>query len=169
MKITSQALKKLINEAIDDNRIIKERPWSVEYSFQLSGGSASDSEGKGPDGFAIVMSGESGRVVKVIVDSYWNPTSGDESGNSLRIEHHEEKSSTYVPMKFDNGEQQLLIISNTPVPGIITVSHSHNFSSIPIVYLITSNPFGVDEDVEFSVEILGNGSANVKLTGHTNL
>ena len=44
MKITTGALKRLIRESIDGDRIIRERPWSVEYSFKLSGGSASDSD-----------------------------------------------------------------------------------------------------------------------------
>jgi hypothetical protein len=169
MKFKISALRKLFSEAINDDRLVSERPWSVEYAFSLSGGSASDSEGKGPDGFAIVMTGESGKIVKVIVDSYWNPTSGDESGNSLKIEYENEKMSTYVPTRFDDGKQQLLIISNTPVPGVITVSHSATLDDVPITYLIASNPFEIDEDVDFFIEQMGNGKADVKLTSHSNL
>lgn len=169
MKLKVSALRKLLAEAIDQDKMLRERPWSVEYTFILSGGTAADSEGVGPDGFAIVMTGESGKVMRVVVDSYWNPTSGDESGNSLRIEYEGEKMSTYVPTRFDDGEQQLLTISNTPVPGIISVSHSATFSSIPIVYLVMTNPFDVEEDVEFAIETIGNGTADVKMTGHTNV
>lgn len=169
MKLKVSALRKLLTEAIDQDKLLRERPWSVEYTFTLSGGSAADSEGTGPDGFAIVLTGESGKTMRVIVDSYWNPTSGDESGNSLRIEYEGEKMSTYVPTRFDDGEQHLLTISNTPVPGIISVSHSATFSSIPIVYLVTTNPFDVEEDVEFAIETMGNGVADVKMTGHTNV
>jgi len=169
MKLRIAALRKLLSESIDQDRLIRERPWSVEYTFTLSGGTSSDSEGMGPDGFAIVMTGESGRVMRVVVDSYWNPTSGDESGNSLRVEYEGEKTSSYVPTRFDDGEQQLLTISNTPVPGVISVAHSATFSDIPIVYLFASNPFEVDEDVDFAVEVIGNGTADVKMTGHTNV
>ena len=169
MKFKVAALRRLMSEAIDQDRVIRERPWSVEYTFTLTGGQAADSEGKGPDGFAIVMTGESGKQMRVIVDSYWNPSSGDESGNSLKIEYVGERASSYVPTRFDDGKQQLLTISNTPMPGIISVAHAADFSSIPVVYLITSNPFESDEDVEFTIENLGNGVADVKLTGHTNL
>jgi len=169
MKFKVSALRKLLIESIDQVRFIRERPWSIEYAFALTGGSAIDSEGLSPDGFAIVMKGESGKEMKVVVDTYWNPTSGDESGNSIRVEYEDEKMSTYVPTRLDDGEQQLLTISNTPIPGIITVFHSSNFSSIPIVYLVATNPFEMDEEVEFLIEKMGNGKAEVKLTGYTNL
>lgn len=169
MKLKVSALRKLLIEALGKDKLLRERPWSAEYTFTLSGGEAADSEGTGPDGFAIVLTGESGKIMRVVVDSYWNPTSGDESGNSLRIEYEEEKTSTYVPTRFDDGKQQRLMISNTPVPGIISVAHSAESPSIPIVYLFASNPFDAEEDVSFSVEALGNGKADVKLTGHTNV
>jgi ATP-dependent Lon protease len=66
-------------------------------------------------------------------------------------------------------KQQLLIISNTPVPGVITVSHSATLDDVPITYLIASNPFEIDEDVDFFIEQMGNGKADVKLTSHSNL
>lgn len=172
MKFTQSALKALVNEAIGNDRIIHERPWSVEYEFSLSGGSASDSEGEGPDGFAVVMTGESGRVARVIVDTYWNPNTGDQSGNSLKFEVNgetQENAQTYVPVKFDDGEKQKLIISNAPVQGLIAISHAHSEEDSPIVHLIVPNPFDEDEDVDFSVENLGNGDADVNLTRHTNM
>ncbi len=170
MKITRRALKKLVIEAIEGSKIFRERPWAVEYTFQLSGGKASDSEGISPDGFAITMSSDSGKVVKVIVDSYWNPTSGDESGNSLKIEvDGEVVDSTYVPVRFDTGESQRIVISNAPVDGMMTVSHASDAESPPIMYLAATNPFAESEDVSFSTETIGNGSATVEMTGHTNL
>ncbi len=168
MKIRKTALSRLIKEAIDNDRIIRERPWSVEYSFRLSGGVASDSEGEGPDGFSIVMSGDSGSELRVTVDAYWNPQVGDQSGNSLKITG-EEESSTYVPHRFDDGKEQFLTISNAPVPGLIAVSHAISSDSTPIVHLVVPNPFGPDEDVNFDVETTGNGNAEVKIKRHTNL
>jgi len=172
MKITSFALKKLIRESIKNDRIIPERPWSVEHGFKLSGGIASDSEGEGPDGFAIVLRGESGREMKVVVDTYWNPQSGDQSGNSLRVELDGEVmdgGETYVPTRFDDGKEQTLTISNSPVSGMITVSHSPDGKSPPIVYLVVSNPFDIDDDIDFDVEKLGNGDVQVQLKQHINL
>ena len=172
MKITKNALRLLISEAIENNRIIHERPWSVEYEFSLSGGSAEDSEGKGPDGFAVVMTGESGKIAKVIIDTYWNPNAGDQSGNSLKFEvdgQTQENSQTYVPVRFDDGEKQRLIISNTPVQGLIVISHAHSDDDSPVVYLVVPNPFDEDEDVDFAIENLGNGSANVDQLRHTNM
>ena len=172
MKITTGALKRLIRESIDGDRIIRERPWSVEYSFKLSGGSASDSEGEGPDGFAVVLTGESGREMRVVVDTYWNPQSGDQSGNSLRVEVDgdvPDGGETYVPLRFDDGKEQFLTISNTPVSNMVTISHSPQGKSPPVVYLVVSNPFEGDEDLSFEVENLGNGDVDVKLTKHINL
>ena len=172
MKITTAALKRLIKESIENDRIIRERPWSVEHSFKLSGGSASDSEGEGPDGFALVMTGESGREMKVIVDTYWNPQSGDQNGNSLRVEidgEIVEGGETYVPTRLDDGKEQFLTVSNSPVANVITISHSHDGKFPPVVHLVVPNPFDVDEDVNFSVEKMGNGDADVKLTRHVNL
>jgi len=170
MKITRRVLKKLVAEAIEGSKILRERPWAVEYTFQLSGGQASDSEGVSPDGFAIMMTGDSGKVVRVIVDSYWNPTSGDESGNSLKIEvDGEVVDSAHVPVRFDTGESQRIVISNAPVEGMMTVAHAGDDDSPPIMYLAALNPFAESEDVSFGVETIGNGSAKVEMTGHTNL
>ena len=170
MKITSRALQVLLKEAIKSDRIIKERPWSVEHSFQLSGGKASDSEGEGPDGFAIVMSSESGPTVKVVVDTYWNPQSGDQSGNSIKIQVDDEVvEQAYVPFRFDDGKKQLITISNAPVLGLLCISHSPTDKSPPVVYAVIENPFGSDDDLEFSVENLGGTSADVQLTNHINL
>jgi hypothetical protein len=170
MKITKEALKKIIKESLGGNKIIKERPWSVEYTFKLKGDGAEDSEGKSADGFAITMTSDSGSVMRIIVDSYWNPQVGDESGNSLKIEiDGYDSASTYVPTRFDDGKEQKLIVSNSPVPGLITVAHSSKQNSPPVVYLVTQNPFEEEEDVKFSVENIGNGDAEVEMTGFINL
>jgi len=168
MKITKSALSSLIKEGIDSDRIIKERPWAVEFSFKLSAGTARDSEGEAPDGFAIVMSGDSGEIMRIVVDSYWNPQAGDQSGNTLKIEGPNTASS-YVPHRFDDGKQQFLTISNAPVPGLIAVSHSSDETAVPVVHLVVPNPFEIDEDVSFAIENIGNGKAEVKINRHTNL
>jgi len=171
MKIKYEALQRLFKEAIDGNKIIKERPWSVEYSFSLSGGTAEDSEGNAPDGFAIVMTGESGKTARVMIDTYWNPQQGDKSGNSIKIEVDgilDEENSTYVPVKFDDGKKQIIVISNSPVPGLVSVAHGPNLDDVPVVHAVFLNPFEQDEDVDFSVKNLGNGKAEVKLLRHTN-
>lgn len=171
MKITKHALRSLIREAVGDDKIIAERPWTLEYEFTLSGGNASDSEGKGPDGFAVVM--KSGDLeARVVVDSYWNPQSGDASGNSLRLEvdgQPVEGATSYVPTRFDDGKKQLLVISNAPVPGMIVVSHASSTDVVPVAYLVTRNPFDEGDDVEFEVEALGNGRSDVKFKRHVNL
>ena len=170
MKITSRALRTLVREAVESNKILKERPWSVEYTFKISGGKASDSEGQAADGFAIVMTSKSGRSARVVVDCYWNPQSGDQSGNSLRFETEgREAVSTYVPTKFDNEKQQKIIISNSPVAEIICISHCVDTRSVPVTYLVAPNPFEINDDLEFDVENIGNGEISVKLTDHINL
>lgn len=168
MKITKRALKQLVLEALDNTTVLRERPWSVEYTFQLSEGTASDSEGVGPDGFAVVMTGETGKLVRIIVDSYWNPSAGDESGNSLKVEIDAQKhSSTYVPTKFDDGKEQKLVISNAPGSGLIAVSHAATSVTPPVIYLVFQNPFRESEDVSFDIEKLGNGKLEAEMTGHT--
>ena len=169
MKITTLQLRRLIKEAIEGDRIIPERPWSVEFSFKISGGIASDSEGQGPDGFSIVMRSESGREARVTVDTYWNPQAGDDSGNSLKFSSGDVEESTYVPHKFDDGKEQLLTISNAPVSGMIAISHGVSGDSIPVVYLVVQNPFETDDDVDFDIETIGNGKSDVKLGRHVNL
>lgn len=170
MKITRRALQKLIQESIKGSEILRERPWSVEYNFKLTDGTATDSEGVGPDGFAIVMTGDSGTTVRIVIDSHWNPNAGDESGNSLKLEVDGELvDSTYVPARFDDGKMQKLIISNAPVSGMMTVSHSPDLESLTVVHLVVENPFAQGEDVSFDVETLGNGTADVELVNHVNL
>ena len=172
MKITAEALRRLIKESLNNTKIVKERPWSVEHEFVLTSGKAEDSEGTGPDGFAIVLSGDSGKTMRVIVDTYWNPQSGDQSGNSLKIETDGQKpeaSSTYVPVRFDSGKKQRLIISNSPVSGLISVAHAASLDSLPIVMLVVANPFDVDEDIEFSTKNLGNGKFEAELTDFSSL
>lgn len=171
MKFTRKALKSFLKEAIGQDRIIRERPWSVEHSFKLSGGVATDSEGdKSPDGFAIIMSSGTGPEVKVIIDTYWNPQNGDESGNALKVELPSgEVQELYVPTCFDDGKTQYITISNSPVPGVITVSHAPNDKTPPIAYSAFENPFEMDDDISFEIETLGNGKADVKLTRHFNI
>jgi len=170
MKIKVSALRSIIREAIEKSRIVKERPWSVEYTFSLSKGKAEDSEGLGPDGFAIIMSGASGKTMRVIVDTYWNPQAGDQSGNSIKIEiDGQETESSYIPVRFDTGKKQKLIISNSPIADLIVISHCADTNSVPVVAIAVSNPFAVNEDVQFSVKNLGNGTADVDLTRHSSL
>jgi hypothetical protein len=170
MKITAFALKNLIREALGGSKILKERPWAVEYSFKLSGGSAEDSEGESPDGFAVVMSSDSGLMARFIVDCYWNPQMGDSSGNSLKFElDGRSEQSTYVPTRFDDGKEQRIIISNSPVSGLISVSHAAGSNKVPIVYLTVKNPFDETDDISFSIENIGNGKIDVEMTNYTNL
>lgn len=170
MKITRGALRCLIREVMGGSKIIKERPWSVEYTFKLSGGEASDSEGTSPDGFAIVMKSDSGKLARIVVDTYWNPQTGDKSGNSLKVEVEGYiTSETYVPVRFDNGKEQRLIISNSPVSGLICIAHAEDSTKVPIIYLTVTNPFDETDDVDFDVENLGNGKIDVELSNYTNL
>ena len=172
MKITARALKNLIREASVAGGALKERPWSLEYSFKLSGGIASDAEGKGPDGFAINLKGESGNVLRVMVDSYWNPQAGDKSGNSLKVVLNGEPvegGETYVPVRFDDGKQQFIQISNSPTARVICISHTGDEDSPPVVYLAVPNPFEDEEELDVETEELGNGDAEVKLHRQVNL
>ena len=171
MKITQKALRALIRESLGGSRIVKERPWAVSYSFRLSDGTASDSEGKGPDGFAIVLQGESGTIVRVIIDTYWNPTSGDTSGNSIKVEVNGEVSpeaTSYIPTRLDDGKEQLITISNSPVSSLMTISHSMKPTSPAVVYIAISNPFNDEEDINFAIEKMGNGDAEIDIAGQSN-
>jgi len=179
MKITQRALRSLLREAINGDKILSERPWSVEYTFTMSGDSAEDSEGESADGFAVVVTSDSGKSMRIIVDSYWNPQSDDQSGNSIKVEMDEDDETTsstpaeniqaYVPHKFDDGKEQCLIISNSPVSGIISISHGFE-GMLPIIYLVVPNPFvSDDDDLSFNVEKLGSGNVKVKLTDHVNI
>lgn len=172
MKITTSALRRLLREAIDDSKVLPERPWSVEYTFSMEGGNAEDSEGKGSDGFAIVISTEDGPEVRVTVDSYWNPRAGDTSGNSIKVtidEEQIESGPAYVPTRFDDGRKQRLIISNSPVGNVVVVSHSSDEKSPPIAYAVFPNPFDDESDLDFETESLGAGEINVEMTGHVNV
>lgn len=168
MKIRLSQLRRLIREAVGGAKILRERPWSIEWTFKLLGGSAEDSEGVGPDGFAVMLqSGE--RMARVIVDSYWNPQTGDQSGNSLKWEvDGQVYKSTYIPVRFDNGKEQRLIISNSPIDGLLAISHAGGSSSPPVVYLVVENPFNEEEDISFEVEKLGNGDVDVEMTSSVN-
>lgn len=179
MKITQRALRSLLREAIKGDKILSERPWTVEYTFIMSGDSAEDSEGESADGFAVVMTSASGKSMRIIVDSYWNPQAGDQSGNSIKVEIDEgsetdssspvENSQAYVPHKFDDGKEHRLIISNSPVSGIISISHGFE-GMLPIVYLVVPNPFETDsDDLSFDIEKLGSGEVEVELTDHVNI
>jgi len=161
-------LKSLVKEALKGTTILRERPWSIEYGFKLSGGVAEDSEGEGPDGFSIVMTGDSGKELKITVDTYWNPTQGDQSGNSIKVEG-ETTATAYVPHRFDDGKEQTLIISNAPVPGLLVVSHSPGPKQPPVAFVVIRNPFNEQEDVTFNVEKLGNGDADVELKRHVSM
>jgi len=177
MKIRLAALRSLVQESVGKDRIIKERPWSVEHTFSMKGGIASDSEGEAPDGFFIALVGESGTSVRVVVDSYWNPAvgGGDQSGNELRVEgetiQNGPSTRSYVPIKFDSGEEQVIVVSNSPTLGMVLVSHGlANSKSLPVTYLAFPNPFQVDEDIDFVPQKLGNGKdLTISLTRHTNL
>lgn len=169
MKYTRSALSSLIREAIESDKILPERPWSVEVTFSLSGGVASDAEGESPDGFALLMSSDSSEV-RVVVDTYWNPQGEDKSGNSLRIEvDGEVVVDSYVPVKMDDGKKQRLIVSNSPVANVLVVSHAMDEKQLPIAYLVTKSPFVTAEDIDFSIETLGNGEVDATITGHVNL
>jgi hypothetical protein len=164
MKITARALRKLVNESIDSVDIIRERPWSVEHTFSVS-----PSDSGAADGLAIVMKGDSGKTARVLVDAYWNPQMGDESGNSIKFEVDGEVfDSSYVPAQFSDGEDHRLYISNSPVAGLITIAHAKG-DELPVVYLVAQNPFGENEDVEFDSKNLGNGSVDVELSKWTSL
>jgi len=174
MRISKKALRRLVKEAIDSNRIISERPWSVEYTFKMKGGAqaAEDSEGPSADGFAINMESESGTKMRIIIDSYWNPQTGDQSGNSIKVEvdgSEVEGGSSYVPHKFDDGKSQRIMISNTPVSGIVAISHAIDEDSLPIVYLTVPNPFDDDDDINFELDIIGNGEVDVEMSKHINI
>lgn len=169
MKYTRNALRSLIREAIESDKILPERPWSVEVTFSLSGGTASDSEGEGPDGFALLMSSDSVEA-RIVVDTYWNPQGGDKSGNSLRIEvDGSTVADSYIPVKMDDGKKQRLIVSSSPVANVIVVSHAVDEKQLPIAYLVTKSPFVTAEDIDFSIDPLGNGEVDAEITGHVNL
>ena len=148
-------------------RLIKERPWAAECKFTLSGGIAYESEGLSADGFVIALYGESGKTMRVIIDSYWNPQKGDQSGNSIKVEIDGiqlKNISSYVPIKFDSGIKQKIIISNSPVTGLIYIAYAKSEVDIPIVFLSVKNPFKIDESVGFSTSNLGNGEYSAELS-----
>ena len=169
MKIRVSCLRRLVKEGIDGRKFLRERPWSVEHTFSMSGGDAEDSEGDAPDGFAIIIRGENGREARVVVDSYWNPQAGDQSGNSLKWEiDGETVESTYVPTRFDDGSEQKIIVSNSPIKGLLMISHCKK-NEVPIVHMVVENPFEEQEDLEFESEPIGGGDVDVEMTGATNI
>lgn len=108
--------------------------------------------------------------MKILVDSYWNPQNGDKSGNSIKVELADgEMQESYVPHKFDDGSYQKIFVSNTPVSGMLSIGHSLDEESPPIIYLAVPNPFDDDDDITFDVEPMGNGKVDVTLTNHTNV
>ena len=172
MKITLAALRTLLREALEGDTILSERPWSVEVEFKLEGGDAVDSEGRGPDGFEVLM--RCGAVeASVVVDSYWNPQSGDASGNALRFQVGGETvggGETYVPVRFDDGRRQRLVVSNSPVAGMLTVAHTPD-DSLPVVYLVVPTPFQEmdGDEIDFEVQALGEGEVDARIVDHVNL
>ena len=168
MKIRLSQLRRLIREAVGGAKILRERPWAIEWTFKLSGGEAEDSEGVGPDGFAVVLRAGD-QVARVIVDSYWNPQAGDQSGNSLKWEvNGYVLKSAYVPIRFDSGKEQRLVISNSPVDGLLAISHAGGSTVPPVVYLVVENPFGEEDDMSFDVEKLGNSDMDVEMSSSVN-
>ena len=129
--------------------ILPERPWAAKYEFAMKGGDASDSEGTAPDG--VIMFIKSNRQeVLIIADSYWNPSSGDESGNELRVEiNGEVVVKRYVPVRFDDGESHTIIVSNDPVSNEIAVLHASPADETPILSLSFENPFPVQQELNF--------------------
>jgi hypothetical protein len=168
LRMSVGCLKRLLREGVGGQKVLRERPWAVEWTFKMSGGIASDSEGEGADGFAIVMRGERGGQFRLVVDAYWNPQTGDQSGNSLKWESADgAPESVYVPHRFDDGKEQRLILSNSPVPGVMLVSHAGSADAVPVTYMVKENPFADEEDVEFDIEKLGNGDVTVDLSRST--
>ena len=172
MKITLSALRSLLREAIEGDEILSERPWTVVVEFKLEGGTAEDSEGVGPDGLEVVMSSQDVEA-SVIVDTYWNPQSGDTSGNSLRFKAGataEVDSESYVPTRFDDGKQHRLFISNSPVARMLSIGHASG-NSPPVVYLVVPSPFERTdgEDIDFEIRPLGDSKVTAKIVDHVNL
>jgi hypothetical protein len=170
MRIIEKQLKKLIREALGSNEILRERPWSILVEFRMSEGIASDSEGVGPDGFSVIAESDSGKIMSVSIDTYWNPQAGDQSGNSLKV-HFERKelAQTYVPTRFDDGKTQFLLISNAPVQNVIVVSHAYDARAVPIAYLVVPNLFNMSEDINFRIQKNGNGLVQARIVSHSNL
>ena len=170
MKITRRALKNLVREALESSKILRERPWTVEYTFSLSGGNASDSEGTSPDGFSIDLKTESEDSMSIVFDCYWNPQQGDKSGNSIKVILNDEVvASTYVPHRFDDGKKQKAIISNVVDGGVICVSHCKSERETPVTYLVVQNPFPNEQDISFEARSLGTGDVQVDMSDSVNL
>lgn len=148
MKIKLSQLRRLIREEITKNAILVERPWSARFDFRMKGGDAADSEGTGPDGVKISLRAGS-IALEIVADSYWNPQNGDTSGNELRaIVDGQVVNRSYVPIRFDNGKKQSIVISNSPVERVLSVSHSLA-GSTPIMYLTLAVPFEMNEPIKF--------------------
>ena len=118
MKLCVNSLRMLIREAIDaykDSPLVPERPWNVKLPFTLkSKGGAMDSEGESSDGIKLLLVGKSASV-SVIADTYWNPHSGDESGNSIVIVvDDKERVREHFPRKLDDDEKHVITVSCSP-------------------------------------------------------
>ena len=118
MKLDSKSLRALIKEVVDtyeESALVCERPWIVKLPFTLSSsGGAEDAEGESSDGIKLALSGETA-TVEVVVDTYWNPHAGDESGNSLVVYvDGEELIREYFPRKLDDDSEHVLLVSCSP-------------------------------------------------------
>lgn len=166
-----KTLRFLIREELKKNLILSERPWAAEFHFKMKGGTAEDSEGIGPDGLKFIFNcGE--QELKVVLDSYWNPQSGDSSGNELKIYVNDVlKARSYVPVRFDDGKFQTLIVSNSPVENKISFSHGY-VDDVPIYYLCVSNPFEKSKPIKMKHSSLmskGQKSTYCELVNVTNV
>lgn len=183
IKITKKCAavaKKLLAESADlqpsqqqqaspRSRIIAERPWTLQFGFNLSGGVASDSEGMAADGIEICMT-DNRHEVAVTVDAYWNPHKGDQSGNSIKVSLDGELiAQAYVPVRFDDGNDQVLTISNAVVPGLLAIAHSPQVNAPPVVHAVVNCPFAIDNDISFYAGTIGNGTGNVWLLDEISL
>ena len=160
-----------MTEGLDGRKVLVERPWSVEYKFTLGEGEAEDSEGLGPDGWALVVTSSGGVELRVVVDTYWNPTSGDRSGNCLRIEvdgAEVEDGQAYVPTPMDDGKEHHLLLSNLPGGRVMAVGHCRRGEPV-VIYHVFDCPFPEEEDLSFEVEEVGNGRAEVDRVGFVSL
>lgn len=170
MKFSIGCIRKIVKESMREDRLVAERPWSIEVEFKLSGGKAADSEGVSPDGFQIMLRDEDGNEASVVVDTYWNPQAGDTSGNQMyAVVNGQRVGSTYVPTRFDDGKSQTIVVSNSPSLGAIVVSHARK-GEAPVAYLAFGAQLALNSSVEVTCEPLGDSEKlDCKVTNRTNL